>query len=212
MARQPTQLAKLWHDVQRRVKGRSSGGRWAQVGMCAAQSLLPYRAHFEETPLGFGVTAVEMAKVFFGTQLMTVRAFVVEDPSQGSNGRSSSVHGGTLIDAGLACMAPRLARLAQERDLTQVMITHHHEDHSGGAMALQQAGLHVYASRATAALMAPRKGRATSGLPVRLYQHIMWSQAPSCSHVHALPPTTELPGDDVLYFVVFWVFGGRASW
>ena len=86
--------------------------------------------------------------MLMGHQWMTVRTFVVE------HGVDSALPG-TLVDAGLACMAPRLAELASTRGIKRCVVTHHHEDHCGGAAALTDAGVDVHASARTAALMQP---------------------------------------------------------
>ena len=126
MAHRPKLLARVLRELGRSVKGSRSWGPAVQGAWRAAP--VPWTPHFHEVDLGHGVTAVEMSRMLMGHQWMTVRTFVVE------HGVDSALPG-TLVDAGLACMAPRLAELASTRGIKRCVVTHHHEDHCGGAAA-----------------------------------------------------------------------------
>ena len=70
----------------------------------------------------------------------------------------------------------------------------------GGAAALTDAGVDVHASARTAALMQPSGqgcGVPGDGLPLRWYQHLMWSQAPSCRTVQVLGTDVEFAGASI---------------
>ena len=191
-------LARVARDVGRWVKGGRSWV-WPQKLWCKYQ--LPWRPHFNEYDVGpdygLGIRAVEMGKVLMGRHWMTVRAFVVHGGGEG-DARA------TLVDSGLACMAPRLATLAGEWQISKCVVTHHHEDHSGGVAALHDAGIPVYASAATSALLQDVPSRDSDGLPLRFYQHLLWSQAPACSGVHTLDRHVEVAGT--------WACGPRLCW
>ena len=191
MAHRPKLLARVVRELGRSVKGSRSWGPAVQGAWRAAP--VPWTPHFHEVDLGHGVTAVEMSRMLMGHQWMTVRTFVVEHGVD-------SARPGTLVDAGLACMAPRLAELASTRGIKRCVVTHHHEDHCGGAAALTDAGVDVHASARTAALMQPSEqgsGVPGDGLPLRWYQHLMWSQAPSCRAVQVLGTDVEFAGASI---------------
>lgn len=95
-----------------------------------------------------------------GWSWLDVRAYVAE---------------GAVIDAGLAGGAHRLVELAARRGATEAFVTHHHEDHSGGAAALADAGVRVRTGAATANLLK------SGPVPIRWYQHAIWGQAPHCA-------------------------------
>ncbi len=73
---------------------------------------------------------------------------------------------GSLIDTGPPRTAGELAQWAQTQSITQILNTHHHEDHIGGNAAL---GLPAYAPADTVAYMAapPR---------IPLYRRLVWGQ------------------------------------
>lgn len=91
-----------------------------------------------------------------GRPWMSVRSYAVD---------------GLLIDAGLASSEGHVVEFARRHSVRRAVITHHHEDHSGNARAMLDAGVAVEASSATAALV-------RRGFGIRLYQHMMWGAAP----------------------------------
>lgn len=144
-----------------------------------------------------------MARSYFGQELLPVYCFAVGD---------------TLVDSGLSCEAARLVRFARDAGIRRVLLTHHHEDHSGNAKSLADLGVSVLASSATAPVVA-------RGFPIRFYQHLLWGAA---APVQATPFATErirlgrleadvipAPGhcDDQVAFHVpseGWLFSGDA--
>lgn len=91
-----------------------------------------------------------------GRPLMTVRCYHVDN---------------VLIDTGLAATAAEVVRYAQENCLHSAYLTHHHEDHSGGAAALRRAGVEVHGTDASAHLLA-------QGFRIFPYQWLVWGGAP----------------------------------
>lgn len=134
--------------------------------------------------------------------VMTVRCFAVD---------------GLLVDAGLATHTAPVLEFARSEGVARVAITHHHEDHSGGAAALQRAGLPVDAAPATRELVA-------RGFSTRFYQAVVWGPAPT-ARLGSLAPEIETdryrfqvlpaPGhceDQVVLFEAGqgWLFSGDA--
>jgi glyoxylase-like metal-dependent hydrolase (beta-lactamase superfamily II) len=144
-----------------------------------------------------------MARSYFGRELLPVHCFAVGD---------------TLVDSGLASAAEPVARFARDAGIREVLLTHHHEDHSGNAARLAGQGVRVLASSATAPVL-------ERGFPIRFYQHVLWGAA---AKVQATPFATTrarlghldadvipTPGhcDDQVAFHVpseGWLFSGDA--
>ncbi len=118
----------------------------------------PFGRHVEAVTVG-PVRALRMARRWGGRTLMAVHCYVVGD---------------TLIDAGLACYASDVLAFAREGGVRRALVTHHHEDHVGGASALVAEGVDVRAPALTARLV-------REPLPVRFYQHVLWGRAPAVS-------------------------------
>lgn len=77
---------------------------------------------------------------------------------------------GLMVDSGLRSFGDAAARWARERKVTTSVLTHHHEDHSGGANFLQAEGVEVLAARATRAIV-------ERGFSVHFYQRVVWGPA-----------------------------------
>lgn len=115
----------------------------------------PFDRRVEAVDVG-PLRALRMARLWGGRELLAVYLFAVED---------------TLIDAGLACYAEEIAAFAEDRRARRAVITHHHEDHTGGAARLAAEGVAVEGAPPTARLL-------REGFPIRFYQHILWGKAP----------------------------------
>jgi glyoxylase-like metal-dependent hydrolase (beta-lactamase superfamily II) len=79
------------------------------------------------------VTAIRMARAFLGRPLAWTNAYWVD---------------GLLVDTGPYCTARELARVLRDNEITQIVVTHAHEDMIGGLAALraQYPAAKVYAS------------------------------------------------------------------
>ena len=144
-----------------------------------------------------------MARTYFGRELLPVYCFAVGD---------------TLVDSGLSSAAEPMVRFARDAGIRDVLLTHHHEDHSGNAARLADLGVRVLASSATAPVL-------ERGFPIRFYQRVLWGSA---APVRATPFATArarlghldahvipTPGhcDDQVAFHVpseGWLFSGDA--
>lgn len=101
------------------------------------------------------VTRLRMARTVFGKPLYEVSAYA---------------YGGLLIDSGPPPTASDLAEHCRAHpEIRKVVLTHHHEDHVGGAAALQsELGLPVLAPASAVAILA-------EGLRMPLYRKAVWS-------------------------------------
>ncbi len=81
------------------------------------------------------------------------------------------VMGDVMIDTGLSHMQKEVKRIAGENRVKRILLTHHHEDHSGNAAAIKQAmGIKVFGHPMTIEKMA----RPFKILP---YQKLVWGKA-----------------------------------
>jgi glyoxylase-like metal-dependent hydrolase (beta-lactamase superfamily II) len=101
------------------------------------------------------ITRIHLARTFLGRSLYTVQAHLVD---------------GLLIDTGCPATASELVTWCRERDIRQVVNTHHHEDHSGEDWALQKMlGLPVAAP--------PQAVRILAGFPhLEFCRRVLWDQ------------------------------------
>ncbi len=124
--------------------GSTQAPRWYAHGVLAIEEYGPVRA-LRQGRRPFGLLP----------PYMTVRCYAVD---------------GLLVDAGLSCHLDRVLEWARCESVGRAVLTHHHEDHSGGAAGLKQAGLPVQASQRTRQWM-------RSGFSIRLYQTVIWGAA-----------------------------------
>ena len=147
------------------------------------------------------VTAIELGYGLVGRPLMTVFCYLVD---------------GMLIDTGQSRMAKAMRAFIDAHPIDRILLTHHHEDHSGNAALISVArGIEVYGHPLTVQKM-KRIGRI---LP---YQHLVWGPSRK-TRVKALPKTIDsgrfrfvpihTPGhskDHVVYLEpdMGWLFSG----
>ncbi|MDA8404555.1 MAG: MBL fold metallo-hydrolase, partial [Desulfobacteraceae bacterium] len=78
------------------------------------------------------------------------------------------IAGGVLIDTGQPHMRDAVLPLVEDHHVTAVLLTHHHEDHSGNAAAIKEKyHLPVMGHSLTVAKM-------QRPYPILPYQHLMW--------------------------------------
>ncbi len=122
--------------------------------------------------------ALRMARLWGGRELLAVHCYAVGD---------------TLVDAGLACYGEEIAAFARDRGVSRAVITHHHEDHTGGAARLVREGVALHGTEPTGRLV-------ERGFPIRFYQHLLWGKAPP-ARIARLGGTTTLLGPHVAHVV-----------
>ena len=104
---------------------------------------------------------VEMIQLGYspiGSPLMSVFMYVVD---------------GLLIDTAQHHMAKVVKGLLSEKSLSRIVLTHHHEDHSGNAAMISNR----HAIPVMAHPLAVEKLRL--GFPIRPYQRLVWGKAPA---------------------------------
>lgn len=116
------------------------------------------------------VTACHLGWSPVGRPLMTVNCYLA---------------GGLLIDTGQPHMREAVLSMLAEHLVEGVLLTHHHEDHSGNAAAIRKRyGLPVMGHPLTAAKMR-RPGR------IFPYQHLIWGAAQPIPDIASLPDALE---------------------
>lgn len=92
--------------------------------------------------------------------------------------------GSTVIDTGPPNQWRTVRRFLREREVRQVVVTHHHEDHSGNLAAIRRdLRMAIYAPAAALEPLA-------RGFPLRPYQHLVWGRPVP---VHAEPVPEQVP-------------------
>jgi glyoxylase-like metal-dependent hydrolase (beta-lactamase superfamily II) len=95
---------------------------------------------------------------------------------------------GMLIDAGQRNLQSTALALVRDLPVRQILLTHHHEDHSGNAAFLRQHfKAPVLGHRLTAAKL-------MYGYPIRPYQHWVWGSA---APLPVAPLPTRIEGENV---------------
>jgi glyoxylase-like metal-dependent hydrolase (beta-lactamase superfamily II) len=85
---------------------------------------------------------------------------------------SAYIYRDTLIDTGFPAVSDELAAVAFEHRVAGALLTHHHEDHSGGVGALTAQRLPVGMSPLTRQLMRE--------LRVPFYRRVVWGSRRTC--------------------------------
>jgi glyoxylase-like metal-dependent hydrolase (beta-lactamase superfamily II) len=118
------------------------------------------------------VTALELGYGIIGRPLMNVYCYLIGD---------------TLIDCGQARMADEMKSFVSTHRINQLLLTHHHEDHSGNAaMIAKVCSAEVMGHPVTVHKM-------THIRPILPYQHLVWGQAQEVA-VSPLPPVVTSDG------------------
>jgi len=107
------------------------------------------RAAFEDA------TVLRMARTYRGKEILPVYCYAIGD---------------TLVDSGISSVAEEVGAVARGARIARVVLTHHHEDHSGNAALLAARGAEVLAT-------APGVRLVARDLPRRFYQHVLWGEA-----------------------------------
>ncbi|BBM83395.1 MBL fold metallo-hydrolase [Candidatus Uabimicrobium amorphum] len=143
------------------------------------------------------VTIVKMGRTFLGQKFLQAYAFIYKD---------------TLVDTGLDCCGKNLRELAGKQKVQKIFLSHHHEDHSGGAHHFD---IPIFSSTKTAQII-------HSGFKLKPYQRIVWGKMHKCDckefpvHLAMGDETVEVihtPGhseDHVVFFLPQkkWLFCG----
>ena len=115
------------------------------------------------------VQMIQLGYSPLGSPLMSVFMYMVD---------------GLLIDTAQHHMAKTVGGLLAEKSLIGIILTHHHEDHSGNAAMISRR----HAIPVMAHPLAAEKLR--HGFPIPPYQHLVWGKAPPVK-ISLLPDTVE---------------------
>lgn len=153
------------------------------------------------------VTAIRMARTFLGRPLYWTAAYWLD---------------GLLIDSGPPCLAGELVQVVEQLGVEQIVVTHGHEDHTGGLHALHR---RFPAAPIRAAEMTIPFITEPDRLGQRLYQRFLWGAPKAVAPVQPLGlqvktanfvlRVVETPGhsrDHVAFFEPKqrWLFSGDA--
>jgi glyoxylase-like metal-dependent hydrolase (beta-lactamase superfamily II) len=100
-------------------------------------------------------TVLRMARTYRGREILPVYCYAVGD---------------TLVDTGISSVGDEVEAAARRAKVGRVVLTHHHEDHSGNAARIAALGAEVLAT-------APGVRLVARDLPRRFYQHVLWGEA-----------------------------------
>ncbi len=147
------------------------------------------------------ITRIHLARTVLGHPLRTVEAYLVD---------------GLLIDSGPPATACQMVAWCRERDVRQVINTHHHEDHSGGDASLGAClGLPVAApAKALLALKhvphLPFYRRLVWGQPADVTVQPLGKVVSTAQHRFLVIPTPGHSTDHVCFFEPDerWLFSG----
>jgi glyoxylase-like metal-dependent hydrolase (beta-lactamase superfamily II) len=119
------------------------------------------------------ITGFEVGYAPLGSPLMNVLFYQVED---------------LLLDTGQSHMDKTVLSLLNERRISRIFLTHHHEDHSGNASLIsQQKNIPVFAHEETAKKL-------SAGFKIMPYQMLLWGKA---APVEALKLPEVIEGERV---------------
>jgi len=128
----------------------------------------PAKHVFERTSFQ-DVSVLRMARTYRGREILPVFCYAIGD---------------TLVDTGISSVAGEVAAVARDAKVARVVLTHHHEDHSGNAALLAARGAEVLAT-------APGVRLVARDLPRRFYQHVLWGEADAVA-AREVPPEVPL--------------------
>jgi glyoxylase-like metal-dependent hydrolase (beta-lactamase superfamily II) len=100
-------------------------------------------------------TVLRMARTYRGKEILPVFCYAVGD---------------TLVDTGISSVGDEVEAAARKAKVERVVLTHHHEDHSGNAARIAALGAEILAT-------APGVKLVAHDLPRRFYQHVLWGEA-----------------------------------
>jgi glyoxylase-like metal-dependent hydrolase (beta-lactamase superfamily II) len=115
------------------------------------------------------VQGFKLGRALLGKPLMTVYCYLLDD---------------LMIDTGLAHMRAAVLQIARRHKIRRILLTHHHEDHSGNAAALKhgcQAA--VYGHPLT-------RRKLASGFRILPYQRYVWGRSTPLA-VDPFPPSID---------------------
>lgn len=100
--------------------------------------------------------------------------------------------GDTVIDTGPPNMWRVVKRFLKEREVSRVLVTHHHEDHSGNLGRLQKLWQpEIFAAQEGIPLL-------NKGFPLPLYRRLVWGKPKLKVSAKVLPEALQLPNHFLL--------------